>query len=92
MEKTRYLTAAKPITPGKRYHHQEKEDNCGEKNYLSWGEEKISLFGGGQEYSPIMKQTEAKLSHPEAWRIFLGQRGKRQNMITIKQIPPPRIQ
>ena len=92
MEKTRYLTAAKPITPGKRDHHQEKENNCGEKVNLTWGEEKISLFGGGEEYSPIMKQTEAKLSQPEAWRIFLGQSGKRQNMITIKQIPPPRIQ
>ena len=92
MEKTRYFTAAKPITPEKRYHYQEKENNCGEEIDLTWGEEQISLFGRRQEHSPIMKQTDAKLSQPEAWRIFLGQRGKRQNMITIKQIPPPRIQ
>ena len=59
MEKTRYLTAAKPITPGKRDHHQEKENNCGEKIDLTWEEEKISLFGGGPEYSRIFTDHEA---------------------------------
>ena len=38
MEKTRYLTAAKPITPGKRYHHQEKENN--------WGKGKLNMGRG----------------------------------------------
>ena len=49
MEKTRYLTAAKPITPGKRDHHQEKENNCGEKINLTWGEEKmvVSMLDAG---------------------------------------------
>ena len=72
MEKTKYLTAPKPITPVKE--NVEKEKPVKERN------------------QPIIKQTEAKLSHPEAWRIFFGQRGKRQNMITIRQMPPPKIQ
>jgi len=55
MEKTRYFTAASPITP-------------------------------------TTKQTEANESHPDTCLIFFGQRGKRQKRMTMRQIPPPRIQ
>ena len=75
MEKTKYFTAAKPITPVKANVKCERTQT-----------------GERKKNRPIMKQTEAKLSQPEAWRIFFGQRGKRQNRITTRQIPPPKIQ
>ena len=38
------------------------------------------------------KTTASHESHPAPFLIFLGHSGKRQKIMTIKQIPPPRIQ
>ena len=38
------------------------------------------------------KPTAMVANHWEPFLIFLGQRGKRQNMMTTRQIAPPRIQ
>ena len=38
------------------------------------------------------KRTAIHESQPAPFLIFFGHRGKRQKIITIKQMPPPRIQ
>ena len=38
------------------------------------------------------KRTASHDNQPAPFLIFLGQRGNKQKTITIRQIPPPRIQ